>query len=252
MPAESPAPFVDTIESTRTFEAAIEHLVEAVERAGLQPGARLPVERELAAQLGISIPTLRQALTVLARSGLFAARQGKGGGWFVMSDLVPFEAISAAVAVEEELAIETLCARRLVESSVARYLALTATEDDIAQLERANDLLELHIGERASVMEADAAFHRALVRAARNRPLQEAMRPISRHMHAIRDSYGGGREDNAKTLRLHRRQTKAIRDRNLDALARVLDAHLRMLEDAFAAAIGRDPKELFRGVREAS
>jgi GntR family transcriptional repressor for pyruvate dehydrogenase complex len=113
-------PFVDPIESTRTFEAAIEQLVEGIERAGLTPGARLPTERELAAQLGISIPTLRQALTVLGRSGLLGPRQGKGGGWFVTSDLVPVEAISGAVAVEQELAIEALSARRLVESSIAR------------------------------------------------------------------------------------------------------------------------------------
>jgi GntR family transcriptional repressor for pyruvate dehydrogenase complex len=252
MQATTVQPFVDAIESTRTFEAAIEHLVEGIERAGLAPGARLPTERALAAALGISIPTLRQALTVLARSGLVGSRQGKGGGWFVLSDLVPAEAISAAVAVEEELAIETLRARRLVEASVARYVALTATEADVAKLEHANELLERHMDDRTSVMEADAAFHRALVRAARNRPLQEAMRPISRQLHAIRDAYGGGREDNLKTLRLHRRQTAAIRARDLDALGRVLDAHLRMLEDAFAAAIGRSARELFRDVRAAA
>jgi GntR family transcriptional regulator, transcriptional repressor for pyruvate dehydrogenase complex len=252
MAASTSRPFVEAIESMRTFEAAIEHLVEGMERAGLRSGARLPTERELAAELGISIPTLRQALTVLARSGRLGARQGKGGGWFVTSELVPAEAISAAVAVEEELAIESLRARRLVESSIARYVALTATEDDIAQLEWANELLERHIDDRASVMEADAAFHRALVRAARSRPLQEAMRPISRHLHGIRDAYGGGREENLKTLRVHRRQTKAIRDRDLEALGRALDEHLRMLEDAFAAAIGRSAKELFRAVRAAS
>jgi GntR family transcriptional repressor for pyruvate dehydrogenase complex len=246
------APFVDTIESTRTFEAAIEHLVEGIERAGLRPGARLPTERELAGELGISIPTLRQALAVLRRSGLLDGRQGKGGGWFVASDLVPVEAISAAVAVEAELAIETLRARRLVESGVARYVALTAQEDDLVQLDWANQLLERHIDDRSAVIEADATFHRALVRAARNRPLQEAMRPITQHLHAIRDTYGGGRDENLKTLRVHRAQTKAIRERDLQALSRVLDTHLRMLEDAFAAAIGRSPKELFRVVRAAS
>jgi GntR family transcriptional repressor for pyruvate dehydrogenase complex len=244
--------FVDPIESTRTFEAAIEHLVEGIERAGLRPGARLPTERELATDLNISIPTLRQALTVLARTGLLAAKQGKGGGWFLSSDLIPADAISAAVAIEEDLAIESLRARRLVESSVARYVALTATDADIAQLEWSNELLASHIDDRAAVMEADAAFHRALVRAARNRPLQEAMRPISRQLHAIRDAYGGGREDNLKTLRLHRRQTEAIRNRDLDELGKVLDLHLRMLEDAFAAAIGRSPRELFRAVRATS
>jgi len=245
-------PFADPIESTRTFEAAIEHVIEAIERAGLRSGARLPTERDLATQLEISIPTLRQALTVLARSGLVDSRQGKGGGWFVTSDLVPVDAISAAVAVEEALAIETLSARRLVESSIARYVALTSTAEDVGQLEWANELLERHIDDRAAVIEADGAFHRALVRAARNRPLQEAMRPVSRNLTAIRDAYGGDREDNLKTLRLHRRQTNAIRERDLQALNRVLDEHLRMLEDLFAAAIGRDPKEMFRVVRAAS
>jgi GntR family transcriptional repressor for pyruvate dehydrogenase complex len=252
MPTVASTPFVDPIESTRTFEAAIDHIVEAIERAGLRSGARLPTERELAAAMEISVPTLRQALTVLSRTGLIAPRQGKGGGWFVTSDLVPMEAISAAVAVEEELAIETLCARRLVESSIARYVALTASESDLARLDWANELLERSLDDRAAVMQADATFHRALVRSASNRPLQEAMRPISRHLHAIRDAYGGGKEDNLKTLRVHRQQTKAIRKRDLDALDRVLDVHLRMLEDLFAAAIGRSSQRLFRAVRSAS
>jgi GntR family transcriptional repressor for pyruvate dehydrogenase complex len=253
VPSGSPTPpFVDAIASPRTFETAIEHIVEGIERAGLHAGERLPVERELAAELGISIPTLRQALTVLARSGLVSARQGKGGGWFVTSDLVPVDAISAAVAVEEELAIETLCARRLVESSIARYVALTATPDELTRLDWANELLERHIDDRAAVMEADAAFHRALVRAARSRPLQQAMRPISRHLHGLRDAYVGGPVDNKQTLRVHKRQTKAIRARDLKALDRVLDEHLRMLEDAFADAIGRNPRQLFRVVRSAS
>lgn len=246
------APFVDTIEATRTFEAAIEHLIEGIERAGLRSGDRLPSERELALELGISVPTLRQALSVLRSSGVLEGRQGKRGGWFVTTNLVPIEAISAAVALEAESAIETLRARRLVETAVARYVALSAIEDDIAQLEWANQLLETHIDDRAAVMEADAAFHRALVRAARNRPLQEAMRPITRGLHMIRDAYGGGREENLKTLRIHRAQTKAIRDRDLDALGRVLDAHLRMLEDAFSGAIGRPPGALFRVVRASS
>lgn len=252
MPAVSGRRFADPIASSRTFEAAIEHVVEAIERAGMHLGARLPTERQLAADLEISIPTLRQALAVLARSGLVEARQGKGGGWFVVSDLVPAEAISAAVAVEEDLAVETLVARRLVESSIARYVALTATAEDVAQLEWANDLLARHLDDRAAAMEADAAFHRALVRAARSRPLRDAMRPISRQLHALRDAYAGRRSDNAKTLRVHRQQTEAIRERDLPALDRVLDEHLRMLEDAFAAAIGRKPRDLFEAARAAS
>ena len=74
---------VEPVRATRTFEAAIEHLIEAVERAGLQTGERLPNEGVLAAQLGISKPTLRQALRVLELSGLVHVRRGKTGGIFV-------------------------------------------------------------------------------------------------------------------------------------------------------------------------
>ena len=61
---------VEPVRATRTFEAAIEHLTEAIERAGLRTGDRLPKEGMLAEQLGISKPTLRQALRVLELSGL--------------------------------------------------------------------------------------------------------------------------------------------------------------------------------------
>jgi GntR family transcriptional repressor for pyruvate dehydrogenase complex len=241
--------FVDAVESTRTFETAIEQIVEGIERASLRSGDRLPPERELAAQLSISVPTLRQALTVLSRSGLLGARQGKGGGWFVVSDLVPVDAISAEVAVEEELAIETLRARRLVEACIARYVAVTGTDEDLAQLEWSIELLERHLDDRASVMEADASFHRALVRAAKSRPLREAMRPISRRMYAIRDAYGGGHDENRHTLDVHRRQIEAMRAKDLARLNVVLDEHLRMLEDGYAQALRRRPEELFAAVR---
>jgi GntR family transcriptional repressor for pyruvate dehydrogenase complex len=243
--------FADAVESTRTFETAIEQIVEGIERASLRSGDRLPPERELAVQLSISVPTLRQALTVLARSGLLGARQGKGGGWFVVSDLVPVDAISAAVAVEEELAIETLRARRLVESGIARYVTVNGPDDDFAQLEWSMELLERHLDDRPSVMEADAAFHRALVRAAKSRPLREAMQPISRRLVAIRDAYGGVQHENRQTLDVHRRQVDAMRARDLSALNEVLDEHLRMLEDAYARGLRRSPDELFAAVRGA-
>jgi GntR family transcriptional regulator, transcriptional repressor for pyruvate dehydrogenase complex len=243
--------FADAVESTRTFETAIEQIVEGIERASLRSGDRLPPERELAAQLSISVPTLRQALTVLARSGLLGARQGKGGGWFVVNDLVPVDAISAAVAVEEELAIETLRARRLVEACIARYVTVNGTDDDFAQLEWSMELLERHLDDRPSVMEADAAFHRALVRAAKSRPLREAMQPISRRLVAIRDAYGGVWHENRQTLDVHRRQVEAMRARDISALNEVLDEHLRMLEDAYARGLRRSPDELFAAVRSA-
>ncbi len=236
---------VEPIRATRTFEAAIEHVTEAIERAHLRRGDRLPSEADLASALGISKPTLRQALRVLELSGLVSVRRGKGGGIVVASDLVPAVALSSAVAVEESSVVDALHARRVLERAIALEALVRATDADLAELERTIDLLERHLGERPSVMRADAMFHRAMVRACHNATIQAAMTVLGRALAPIRDAYSGGVERDRATLDVHRRQLDALRRRDSAALESVLDEHLRMLEDAFADAIGASRDELF-------
>jgi GntR family transcriptional repressor for pyruvate dehydrogenase complex len=243
----APAPTVtlEPIRATRTFEAAIDRLTDAIERAGLRRGDRLPGEHELARMLGISRPTLRQALRVLELSGVLTVRRGKSGGIFVASELIPALAVSSAVALEESAAAEALRARRVLESAVAREAALRADADDYGRLQRSNELLRAHLGERPLVMRADALFHRALVRACHNRVLESAMGSVAQALAPIRDAYSGGLERDRLTLAVHERQLAAMRRHDLDALDAVLDQHFRMLEDSFALAIGRSWLELF-------
>lgn len=243
--AAQPAFTVQPIQATRTFEAAIEHLTEAIEHARLRCGDRLPSEGDLAAALGISKPTLRQALRVLEHSGLLTVRRGKGGGIVVASDLVPAVAISSAVALAEGAAIDVLRARRVLERAVTLEAARAATADDLAELERTVDLLERHLGDRPSVFRLDAMFHRALWRACHNATIQASMRGVARGLAPIRDAYPGGLDRDRQTLDVHRRQLEAMRRRDAETLDAVLDEHFRMLEDAFAEGIGRDRAELF-------
>src|SRR3712207_7853807 len=66
-----------------TFEETVERLGTAIRLGLLEPGDRLPPERELAEQLGISRSTLRQALTTLVQSGHLVSLRGRTGGTFV-------------------------------------------------------------------------------------------------------------------------------------------------------------------------
>jgi len=236
---------VEPVRTTRTFESAIEHLTEAIEQAGLRTGDKLPNESVLAERLGISKPTLRQALRVLELSGLVEVRRGKSGGIFVVTDLVPSVAIFTAVKLEEAAAIDVLRARRVLERAVAQEAMRVATAPDLVELERTVELLERHLGERPSVMRADAMFHRALVRSCRNETIQAAMRGVGRGLAPIRDAYSGGVPYDRQTLDVHRRQIAAMRGRDKDALDEVLDDHFRMLEAQFAKAIGRRWVDLF-------
>lgn len=237
--------FAEPVLTERTFEQAIEHIVEGIERARLRVGDRLPNESELAEQLAISKPTLRQALRVLERAGLISVRRGAGGGIFLAAELIPMDLINSYVASEEHQVVEVLTGRRVLEGGVTRLASVAATEEDLDEIQRTIDLLERHRGNRPLVMRADAAFHRAVSRACHNRQLQAAMRSLGHEMAAIRDAYRGGPEEDEATLDVHRRQLHAMRLGDIAQLDAVLDEHFRMLEEAFARAVGGDWERLF-------
>src|SRR4051812_10578340 len=71
------------VQPPTTFEETVERLGTAIRLGLLNPGSRLPAERELAEQLSISRSTLRQALTTLVQSGHLTAVRGRAGGTFV-------------------------------------------------------------------------------------------------------------------------------------------------------------------------
>src|SRR6185436_16579924 len=76
-------PVFAPVRSQTAFEETMERLGTAIKLGLLEPGERLPAERELCRQLGISRSTLRQALTALVQSGHLRATRGRSGGTFV-------------------------------------------------------------------------------------------------------------------------------------------------------------------------
>lgn len=233
------------VRTVRTFEAVVEGIVSAIERARLRTGDRLPTEAEMCRQMGISTPTLRQALRLLEQSGLLSVRRGSAGGVFVASDLIPVEEIAGAVALEADAVLDALRGRRLLESLATDYALEQATPADLDEIERSVELLRRNVGDRPKVMRADAMFHRAVVRACHNRTVEDAMRATWKTMAAVRDMYQGGPEMDRRTLGIHERQCRAMAAGDREQVRAVLDEHFRLLEDAYVAAVGLEWEEVF-------
>jgi GntR family transcriptional regulator, transcriptional repressor for pyruvate dehydrogenase complex len=233
----------DPVRSIRTFETAIDHIVAGIERGRLREGARMPNESALALQLGISKPTLRQALRVLEQSGLIAVKAGKTGGIFVRSNYLPTEAISTHVADEEDAILQTLRARRVLESAVTVEALGRATDADFAEIERTVDLLVEEGITTEELLRADMMFHRAVSRASHNRVLEESLRTLYKHLAGLRELTQ--RSEASLVFGIHERQLLAMRSRDADALAVALDEHFRYLEERFAASLRHSWAELF-------
>src|SRR5918998_3858401 len=134
MPAPSPAvaAVFDPVQTATTFEETVERLGTAIRLGLLEPGARLPPERELADQLGIARSTLRQALTALTESGHLIAVRGRGGGTFVAA--APPMAESTLVELDRGHWREVPDNRVAVEVGAVVLAAERADPDDLARL----------------------------------------------------------------------------------------------------------------------
>ena len=85
-PSPAVAAVFEPVQTATTFEETVERLGTAIRLGLLEPGARLPPERDLADQLGIARSTLRQALTTLVQSGHLISLRGRSGGTFVSEE----------------------------------------------------------------------------------------------------------------------------------------------------------------------
>jgi GntR family transcriptional regulator, transcriptional repressor for pyruvate dehydrogenase complex len=236
-------PFAAPIRPTRTYESAIEGILIGIEQARLREGDQLPNETKLSEQLGISKPTLRQALRVLERSGLITVKRGKVGGIFLASDFIPHEDVAAPPAIADLGAVEVLRARRLVETAVNMEALHAATEDDFEEIERTITLLRGRGITAENILRADTMFHRTVARASHNAVLDDALRVVYRRLTALR--HPQLRSSATRVRKIHTQHLDALRSRDRDELAVALDAHFHFLEDAVADSLKRPWAELF-------
>lgn len=237
--------FADEIRTPLTFEAAVEEILSGIARGRLRRGDRLPNEGDLAAELGISKPTLRQALRVLERSGVLKVRPGKGGGIFLESELLPFDLVSANVRLETESVVEILRGRRVIETAVTHAASAAATLDDLAELERTIAMLRREDADPRKILRADALFHTTVAQATHNRLLVESMRVVTRQLAPLRDMLVREPADVPVMIEIHRRQLRAMRHREPGDLDAVLDEHFRVLEERFSESLGQSWNRLF-------
>lgn len=157
-----------------------------IDAQNLRPGERLPAERVLAVQLGVSRTALREAIAQLASQGLLIARVG--GGTYVSTPVtLAQQAIDAPLLPylpvfqdDPEYRFDVLEIRHALEGATAWHAALRATDADHANIRAAFEHMLAAHGKDDPVGEAraDAGFHLAIAEAAHNLVLLQVMRGL--------------------------------------------------------------------------
>jgi GntR family transcriptional repressor for pyruvate dehydrogenase complex len=163
----------DQVRQRRLSDDIVEQLEGMILEGTLKSGERLPAERALAEQFGVSRPSLREAIQKLAAKGLLVSRQG-GGNYVVESLGSTFsDPLLHLLENNPEAQRDLLEFRQTLEASCAYYAALRATEVDRERLTAAfEELQDCYTRSdevsRAEEGAADAKFHLAIAEASHN------------------------------------------------------------------------------------
>ncbi|WP_166367068.1 FCD domain-containing protein [Pseudomonas akapageensis] len=171
------------VRQRRLSDDIVERLEGMILEGTLKAGERLPAERVLAEQFGVSRPSLREAIQKLVAKGMLVSRQG-GGNYVIESLGSTFsDPLLQLLENNPEVQRDLLEFRHTLEGSCAYYAALRATELDRERLKAAFDALQdcYTRGDEASRAQegaADASFHLAIAEASHNAVLLHTIRGL--------------------------------------------------------------------------
>ena len=205
------------------------------------PGDKLPPERELAEMFGVSRPSVREALNMLAASGLVMSYQG--GGTVVMSlvETTAGNTLSELIRSQQERALDVIEVRKGMESWTAYYAAQRALPEDLRRMEELVSGMERNLSSMSPSEDLDANFHIVIARATHNVVWLHLMQNIFDAMKEFQQSvwravYLTG-EDHRLLYQHHFNIFAAIRSRDPETARVAMAEHLNFAEQRSSAYV---------------
>lgn len=243
---------IQTIETRRLYRQIADQIARLIQSGEFQTGARLPPERELAQQLGVSRPSVREALIALEIAGLVDVRTGSG--IYVCSGekalgLGPDE-------IGEPGPFELVAARRMIEGENCALAAQAASEADFDRIDETIAMMEEEFRATSRGFEADRLFHLRIAEATGNSALAHVVHSLWElrrgPMYRRFESHFDTQERHAQAIEEHGLILSALRKRDPVAARAAMHAHLDAVKHAFALTLdggAEEPSAVVKGAR---
>jgi GntR family transcriptional repressor for pyruvate dehydrogenase complex len=153
-------------------EQAVRNLLAFIEQQNLKPGGQLPPETQLAADLGVSRPIIREALKSLEGKGIIEVRNGKSP-IIKPLDSEPLQNFFVrATQIEHEAIIDLIELRKCIELQCAALAAERRTDEQLCELAEIAAQMRKHLYEPQRYVELDHAFHEQIAAMTHNQMFQ--------------------------------------------------------------------------------
>ncbi len=229
----------EPIKPKKISEEIVNQIKQLISKGELKPGDRIPSERELAAMLGVSRPSVREAIMVLDAMGFLEARQGGGTYVRALTESSIMDPLAKLVEMRDPEMLRSLAEVRMGLESWSAYLATKrATDADISELRRLYGVMEEQAAKGGWDSEVDAEFHYAITGASHNSLQMHVLNSIHTLFHttiqvALMEFY---RQEGhiQKLLTHHREIMEAIIAHQPELARQKMMEHLAMVEEKMA------------------
>jgi GntR family transcriptional regulator, transcriptional repressor for pyruvate dehydrogenase complex len=232
---------LQVVETRRLYRQIADQLRGLIAAGEFALGSRLPPERDLAVQLGVSRPSVREALIALEVEGLVEVRMGSG---------IYVTALEAAPAARSAMdtvlgPFDIIRARALVEAELAAIAARACTPGLLKKLRAGVKAMEEDIARGVMPIRGDREFHLALAEASGNAALLRVVTELFDERNNPLFEQLGRHFENAKSWRCavaeHRAVMRAVAAGEVAAARKAMQTHLQNSHDRFAAALEEPP-----------
>jgi GntR family transcriptional regulator, transcriptional repressor for pyruvate dehydrogenase complex len=219
----------------RIADAIAAQLETRILEGSLKPGDRLPPERDLAADLGVSRPPLREAIQRLVSKGLLVTRHGVGTTVTDRLDATFVDSWQEMLRAHPGLRSDMLEFRHMLEGHAAYLAAERATDVDIERLDAAFAALESTYArdDLKANIDSDVAFHQAIAEASHNAMIGHLTSSLLRVIHGhVADNlvHIHARPQQWEQIKAqHRVIWKAIRTHDAEAASRAARLHIEFV-----------------------
>lgn len=227
------------VRTGNAFEETVERILQVIKLGVLVRGDRLPAERELAAQLGVSRDTLREAIRSLQRAGYVDSRRGRYGGTFVTYQQSPpgaGELRRAAEGLEGGLE-DALTYRLVLETGAAEVAARRPLSREQRDYLRER-LTELESAAPGSYRQLDSRFHLAIAELTGSSTLTSSVAEARMRLNGLLNAIPMLERNIEHAAHQHRAMAQAILDGDHEAARRATQEHLEATAALLRAFLG--------------
>ncbi len=211
----------------------VDDVMEKIKNKELLPGDKLPNEKDMADEYGVSRISLREALRYLSAKGLVVTRHGEGS--FINEydpDLIAETFYNFSLLTDNPIT-EMLELRKVMESQAARLCAINATEEEIEEIGKYKSLREVEVEEHLdSRFEYDRLFHLSIAKASHNQIFYKFIETIHLTIEIHQREYTKNSENVTTTTNFHSKIYNYIKDRNSEKAAEAMYDHLEEVENS--------------------